>query len=630
MGKKGLGILTTFIIAGLITGWFFFSKESQYIGTSALRAVPLQTPLIIDADNVFSLTAEIRENPMWKELSYLPGFEDFISEIYYADSIFSSNKEARNIFKNKSLVIAFGLEGRNSINKLYLMELDNISEKNEINSLFKSFMSSSNAILYKRKYENTTVYDYKWNKGKTFKQFSYAFCKGLFISSKNSIRVNEAIRQLNTESLIDDPDFARVNKTAGNNAKVNLYLNHKTFPWLLSLCLDKSISSKIKNFNNYATWTEVDLNQSSNEIMLNGFTFSDITKNNYLNIFLHQEPLRFRMESILPAETSFFLSLNLSDTKRYFTDYEEYLRKGGKYYNYRNGIIAVKENTGLDAQDFIMKNLDSEAGIVYTRAKSPASKENRFFVVKTKSSSSARAELIKMLKSTSKKQNKSVEDFTKKLVIDKQTTFDIFKMPENRFGEIVFGPIFKTVSTEYFTFFGNYLIMGDSFRSVSDFIRANVLRKVLENDKYYRDFSGDLSQKLNFYLWISPGRAHIHFSDFLSDKLGESLSEKDEHLRKIESAGWQFSPENGMIYNTTLIRYNPDIREKPETVWQSHLENEISFKPQFVINHNDRANREVVVQDKNNNLYLINKVGRVLWKINLPGQILGEVHQIDF
>jgi hypothetical protein len=483
-------------------------------------------------------------------------------------------------------------------------------------------LSTSNTELSKRKYEGISVYDSP--------HFSYAFCKGLFIACKNSTRVNEAIRQLNTESLIDNADFARINKTAGSNAKVNIYLNHNTFPRLISLCLDKTRAGKIKDFDNYATWTEVDLSQKTHEIMLNGFTFTDNSKNNYLNVFLNQEPLRFRMESILPAETSFFLSLNISNPKEFFSDYKKYLEKAGKYYDYKNGIIAVEKSTGMNAQSFIQKHLDGEVGIVYTRANPSVPEENRFLVAKTKSSSNAKADLMKMLNATAKKQNRQVDYYKKRLVIDKQTSFDIYKMPSHNFGNVVFGSIFNTVATKYFTFIGNHLVMGDSFRSVSGFIRANVLQEVLGNDKYYRDFANNLSQKSNLYLWMAPGRSHVYFSDFLSKNLGKSLAEKIEHLRKIESIGWQFGPENGMIYNTALIRYNPNLREKPQTVWQSHLENEISTKPQFVINHNDKANKEVVVQDKENNFYLINKVGRVQWKIKLSGAIMGEIHQIDY
>jgi len=54
----------------------------------------------------------------------------------------------------------------------------------------------------------------------------------------------------------------------------------------------------------------------------------------------------------------------------------------------------------------------------------------------------------------------------------------------------------------------------------------------------------------------------------------------------------------------------------------------LATKPQFIINH--RTNKkELVVQDQENNLYLISTQGKVLWKKQLEGQIQGEIHQVD-
>ena len=47
-------------------------------------------------------------------------------------------------------------------------------------------------------------------------------------------------------------------------------------------------------------------------------------------------------------------------------------------------------------------------------------------------------------------------------------------------------------------------------------------------------------------------------------------------------------------------------------------------------NHNDRQNKEVIVQDNANNLYLINKEGVRLWKVKLSDKILGDVYQVDY
>ncbi len=58
------------------------------------------------------------------------------------------------------------------------------------------------------------------------------------------------------------------------------------------------------------------------------------------------------------------------------------------------------------------------------------------------------------------------------------------------------------------------------------------------------------------------------------------------------------------------------------------LDTEIVTPPQFVKNH--RTNKdEIIVQDQDNNLYLISTDGKVIWKKQLSGRIQGRVEQVD-
>ena len=50
--------------------------------------------------------------------------------------------------------------------------------------------------------------------------------------------------------------------------------------------------------------------------------------------------------------------------------------------------------------------------------------------------------------------------------------------------------------------------------------------------------------------------------------------------------------------------------------------------PQFVTNHITKQ-KEIVVQDVKNNLYLISNKGKILWKKQLQGAVLGKIEQID-
>src|SRR5690606_8208876 len=75
------------------------------------------------------------------------------------------------------------------------------------------------------------------------------------------------------------------------------------------------------------------------------------------------------------------------------------------------------------------------------------------------------------------------------------------------------------------------------------------------------------------------------------------------------------------------------IESKVETnlvsqLFSTTLDAKIATRPQFVMNHRTKR-KEVVVQDIENNLYLISTDGKVLWKKKLNSQISGNIQQVD-
>ncbi|MBT8299807.1 MAG: ribonuclease HII, partial [Maribacter sp.] len=88
--------------------------------------------------------------------------------------------------------------------------------------------------------------------------------------------------------------------------------------------------------------------------------------------------------------------------------------------------------------------------------------------------------------------------------------------------------------------------------------------------------------------------------------------------------------DQGFFHSTINIQQT-GRKSKINTVSQLftlQLDADLATNPQFVINH--RTNKkEVVVQDQENNLYLISTQGKVLWKKQLEGQIQGKIHQVD-
>ena len=98
---------------------------------------------------------------------------------------------------------------------------------------------------------------------------------------------------------------------------------------------------------------------------------------------------------------------------------------------------------------------------------------------------------------------------------------------------------------------------------------------------------------------------------------------------KLSTFSWQYSVSDHMIKHKIRIKYDPNVKEEPQAVWQLKLDAALAKKPILVLNHKDLPNREVIVCDKSNNIYLINKDGLVLWTMSIPGEIVSEIHQVD-
>jgi hypothetical protein len=64
-------------------------------------------------------------------------------------------------------------------------------------------------------------------------------------------------------------------------------------------------------------------------------------------------------------------------------------------------------------------------------------------------------------------------------------------------------------------------------------------------------------------------------------------------------------------------------------LWKTALDTTATIPAFFVKNYLDNE-KEIIVQDVLNQLYLINKAGKILWKIPLKDKIISSIQQVDF
>lgn len=622
MLKKVLIIITIVLIAGVAAGWYIFTRESKYFGTSSLKAIPVDMPFFVRIHNLGEFADQTTTNPIWKEFSVINVVENLHKGLTLTDSLINSDPGVKQLFQQKELIVV-----PENTSRLFLLEIGSIGEKRAISGFFKKYFSKWQKKPISHKSGEATVSEYLWSDAEGKKSFYITFFMGLCIAGNDLKFIGKAVSQMELPSLLDDSNFQKMNKTAAQNINVNLYINHNYFPKIVSPLLSDS-SAEFSEKTGYGLWSEIDITQREEQLLLNGFSYSDGSFTSYLDIFLYQRPRKFTLEPFLPARSSYFMALNLDDVSVFFEDYKRFLTQKGMLDSYLAGLEKADSTMGTSMTKFVIDNMDAESGVFFTDNDSGNPKENRYFLMKVKSGGNAGSQLVTSAKAYAAKN--TIKDAVKNFRIDAETTYDIYRMPVNDFSKRLFGEIFSGVETSWFTVHDNCLIMAASYESICRYLQSVLLQATLSNSQGYRNFSSGLSQRSSLYLWVSPSRAFPFLNNIFNSEIAESVASGTPLLKNIEAAGWQFGSENRMIYNMAKLKYNPVVAEKSMTTWKSYIGNLVINQPQFVVNPLNKTERDLVLQDAENNFHLINKEGRILWKIKLSGPILGEVKQIDF
>ena len=629
MSRKLLSLLLSVLfITVIITAYFlFYTKKDNKV--DIFQAVPVDASLIIETENLKGLISALHEeNLIWKEFAEIKRFKQFDNKLVYIDSLDREVKLAANIFRNNKIVISIHMIGRDGIDLLVLFYLPDRVKGKEVTEVISEICPNCTNTV--KKYGNTEIHELKPNDFRKGNSTYYAIKNNIFLFSYSDILLERAIRQIDQpESIKQSNGFRIVEKTAGHNVDANLYVQFRTFPRIISQLFGGEYFKKTSQLTYLANWAELDVNIKEEEILLNGFTYSNDSANNWLNIFSGQSAVNFEMDKVLPASTSVFVSYGIDDPDLFRKNYRNWLERKGLITAYQNTLNEIKNKTGYELEEEFFAFLGEEAGIAMTDIKNVDKPENRIVVLKTRSKSQAEKSLEKFISGYCDRTDRLFSDFVSYCRIDAETKIPVYRSPVHFIPEKLFGKIFGGFAFSYFTLVDNYLIFGNSFQSLSEIIHNNILQKTLHSDIHYREFADELSDRYNFYFYINIPRGYSQIADYLAKEIQEGWKRESDNINKLHAFAIQFSETNSMFYNNVFLKYQPVYREEAQTVWQSLLDTSFTFKPQLLENHYTHS-KEVFVQDNSNKIYLINSAGRVLWKLALDAKIMGQVYQIDF
>lgn len=622
-----ISIITVVLVISSIAVYLYLKKEKPY-NSNIIDAVPVNAALIFEIHDYLKFSNDLsKKSLLWQEAIKIPLFSAINQKLSYLDSIINKDTRLKSLFINRPVTISVNSTGASKYDFLFLMNIPNSSYEDYLQQYITQKIKS-NCTVSKRTYDKVEIFDIKIIDVIT-QDFSCTFHEGMFVFSFSPILVEDAIRQINSkESLKLDKYYSKVASTAGKNVHGNIYLNYKTFPKMLSNLVNAKYLQDMLEFVNYSNWSEFDINLNTNSISMNGFSYSDKITDNLMNSLDNQSPENFTISDILPANTSFFISLSLSDIKLFYENLMKYVDKNGKLSKHKTEISNLNNKYSIDIEKYFFDNIDKEIALVYSDINSLNIRKDAYVVFKVKSKSTAEENLHEIIKKVSKVENREFSKYISTSEIDSESDYPIYKLPSGNIPEKLFGKIFGGINSEYLTFIDNYMVFASSEGVLSKIIHSNILQKTLDKDLAFNAFSENLTSKTNFYFYANISKASGLLSQFMNTEISSDFTKYSEPFQKIQSIAFQISSNNNLYYNNLYINFNPEYTEPPHTVWESHLDTVTSFKPKLVINHLTDE-KEIILQDNNNTLYLINSLGKILWKKSIDEQIIGDIHQVD-
>ena len=629
MKKRPIIILVLVIGILLITILYFAFLRSPKVLSEGMKAVSPKTAVLFEIKNYYTFSEHLQgDNDFWSNLIEEPSFKELSRELISIDSTFKKFPELDELIKKKPLLVALSVVGKSTIQPTYIIETDELTSEENIHNYIKSKVQKIGSVK-SRNYQNTKIITIEFKqKGKA--NLSYAFYKGLLICSPSELLLEESIRQLdNPKSIIDDSDFSKVFKTAGNHVDLNVYIQFRTFSHLFKKYINKKYHKDFRNVEYFGDWAELDINIEKQSVILNGFTQSNDSSNNYLNIFKNQSSGSFDVSEVLPASTSVLLSLNLSDFDLFLEKQSQYFERKGQKLNTNLWFDTFKNKYDFDLKKAFSEVVENEITLVYTQINPLDLFQNTYLIMETKGKSQTMDAFTPLLENWSAKKNSDLSSLFINYQITEEKSTKIYQFPESDLPSQCFGRVFAHARSNYFTFVEDYIVFGNSIKDLKQFIDAYERKTVLSNDTYFKQLQAEISSESNLFFYANISLSKDLFTSCFSSDLSKLYNHNFKAIKKFQSLVLQVNNVEDMLYSNVLLKYNPVIIEKPRTVWASKLDTNVIIKPQIVINHRN-SKKEIFLQDINNTIYLVNRAGKTLWKKKIDGKIMSKVYQIDY
>ena len=385
----------------------------------------------------------------------------------------------------------------------------------------------------------------------------------------NNVNIySNSLKNINKIQINYNKDFNKYAKTFNVNDSFSLILKEE---------ISKDFLNSIFNLNNKIQDNSLSfgVNIFNDKILLNGLSFLDDSLKLSNNIFKGSISSELKNYEITPK--------NITGLKSYnFKNLNNYLKKASIDEVKENRFSVILNNNSIEITEI---KLDNEQVFIF------------------------RLDEIKLFK-----------DYliNKNTISIKHRGFEIYNNTDLDINPFISFANFN--NKEKILLFKDYLVFSNNEKTLKQFINDNLNKNTLKSNSSFNRLFSSISSFNTLNNNYFSGSNYNFFNEL------NLLNSKNDFTEN----SFQLVQDNGIIHFNAVIskETKEDENLKISKLFDVEIDEEIIMYPHFVKNHVTK-NLDIVVQDAKNNLYLISKDGKVIWKKKINQPILGKISQID-
>ena len=443
--------------------------------------------------------------------------------------------------------------------------LTNLESFNTKNDLLVCFNKSGDSLNYTF---ITKYHDSLLQKDESFKLFN-TIVDSIFVAS-------------NTKSIITN---IRTQEDNGFNTLSNALSSDKSFSILLNNSSSNSFGKGVFNIlnANFANTIAFDAEIAPDQFILNGISINNDSIKTFIDIFKNTIPQENTIQSIAPSNSDGFLSFTYND-----------------FQTLHKNLASYKQQAIDSTQHFELLETLTEVGIIHFKDKN--------------------ALALKSIDAFSTNEILNSQENT----IESFRNTNIFSFSDTNYFENIFAPIVSFKNASKYINIDEYFVFADDDDLLKTIITSFQNGSTYDKDANYENLKLSLSDEASLLLIANSKKLASIFKNTFNE------TAKSLNLNNHKFSGFQLVQDDGFVHINNAIKKNSS-RKQQNTISEAFnvsLDSDVLTNPQFVINHRTKE-KEVVVQDINNHLYLISNKGKVLWKKQIKGAVLGDIKQVD-